>query len=464
MKVLLVDDEPNILKSLKKYLQLEKWQVATAGNGLAAQKLLAEQPFDLLVVDLRMPGMTGLELLDWLATEGPSVPAIMISAYGEVEDAVAAMKAGAADYLVKPFEPEELLLRGRRAVADHQARRKADITTGEEEGPRFSTDNDAMAEIYRLIERAAPTDSTILITGESGTGKEVLARQIHELSGRREGPIVAVNVGALPESLLESELFGYEKGAFTGAETRKIGLFEAASGGTLFLDEIGEMPMSLQVKLLRVLQERVLTRVGGTGTIPVDFRLLAATNIDLEEAVKEKRFREDLYFRLNIIRLELPPLRMRKEDLPALVAHFLAKLKARTGYPARELSQAALAALQEYSFPGNIRELENIIERAMILAPGELIEPEDLALRENGEDAGSHVTGAAPGRPASSGGDPGRSQIPRPGRTLREIEAEAIERGLLRNEGHRERTAEELGISRRTLLNKIKEYGITLPE
>lgn len=460
MKVLLVDDEPNIVKTLKKYLELEQWEVATAANGLSAQKLLTEEPFDLLVVDLRMPGMTGLELLAWLSDEGPSVPAIMISAYGEVEDAVAAMKVGAMDYLVKPFEPEELLLRGKRAVAEHQARRKADITTGATEGPQFSTSNGAMGEVYRLLRRAAPTDSTVLITGESGTGKEVLARQVHDLSFRREGPFVAVNVGALPESLLESELFGYEKGAFTGAEGRKIGLFEAASGGTLFLDEIGEMPMSLQVRLLRVLQERVLTRVGGTGTIPVDFRLLAATNVDLEAAVQEKRFREDLYFRLNIIRLELPPLRERPEDIPALVAHFLGKLKARTGYPARELSQAALSALESYSFPGNIRELENIIERAMILAPGELIEPEDLALRTHRAVGGETESGpAAPrGRAALLGSSQGE------GRSLQIIEAEAIERALLRHEGHRERTAEELGISRRTLLNKIKEYGITVAD
>lgn len=450
MHVLLVDDEPNIVKTLKKYLELEGWTVSTAGNGLAAQKLLTEAPYDILVVDLRMPGMTGLELLEWLSTEGPSVPAIMISAYGEVEDAVAAMKAGAADYLVKPFEPEELLIRIARAVREQKERRKAEIERPGE--PQYSSENPAMRGVYSVVDKAAPTDSTILITGESGTGKEVLAREIHRRSRRGEGPFVGVNVGALPEQLLESELFGYERGAFTGAEARKLGLLETASGGTLFLDEIGEMPPSLQVKLLRVLQERVITRVGGTGTIPVDFRLLAATNVDLEAAVREKRFREDLYFRLNIIRVELPPLRERKEDIPGLVAYFLEKLKARTGYPAKELSQGALEALQRYHFPGNIRELENIVERALILAPGELLEVEDLALP--GETSAAGSLGGAPPRPTAR--EHGES------RTLREMEAETIERALLRNEGHRERTADELGISRRTLLNKIKEYRIEI--
>jgi two-component system response regulator AtoC len=453
VKVLLADDEPNIVKTLKKYLQLEEWEVSTAGNGLAAQKLLTEAPYDILVVDLRMPGMSGLELLHWLSSEGPAVPAIMISAYGEVEDAVAAMKAGASDYLVKPFEPEELVIRVNRAVREQKERRRAELESPGE--PRFSTENGAVREVYSIVERAAPTDSTILITGESGTGKEVLAREIHRRSNRREGPFVAVNLGALPEQLLESELFGYERGAFTGAEGRKLGLLETASGGTLFLDEVGEMPSALQVKLLRAVQERVITRVGGTATIPVDFRLLAATNVDLEEAVREKRFREDLYFRLNIIRLELPPLRERTEDIPGLVAHFLEKLKTRTGYPGKSLSQGALKALRRYHYPGNIRELENIIERALILSTGELIDVADLSL---------------PTPPISPGGAQDESlgtrevhpsREPQGGaRTLREIESAAIERALLRNEWHRERTAEELGISRRTLLNKIKEYGL----
>lgn len=458
MRALIADDEANILKSLKRYLELEGWEAETAGNGLAAQKLLSQEHFDVLIVDLRMPGISGLELLDWLSSEGPAVPAIMISAYGEVEDAVAAMKAGASDYLVKPFEPDELLLRARRAVEHRREERRA--TLDAPEGLSFSTRNSRMSELYRVAERAAPTDSTILITGESGTGKEVLARQIHERSKRTSGPFVAVNVGALSEQLLESELFGYERGAFTGADQRKLGLLETASGGTLFLDEIGEMPPPLQVKLLRVLQERVITRVGGTATIPVDFRLLAATNVDLEEAVRERQFREDLYFRLNIIRLELPPLRERREDIPALVAHFLEKLKARSGYPSREPSEAALEALRAYQFPGNIRELENIIERALILAQGELLEVEDLALPA-GPDGSPGPGSAPPSREATSWVSNADDAL---GRTLREIEAEAIQRALWRNEWRREKTAEELGISRRTLLNKIKEYAIEEPK
>lgn len=452
MKVLLADDEPNIVKTLKKYLELEGWHVTTAGNGLAAQKLLTEAPFDILVVDLRMPGMSGLDLLNWLSSEGPALPAIMISAYGEVEDAVAAMRAGASDYLVKPFEPDELVIRIDRAVREEKEHRRAELERPGE--PEFSTETPAMREVYSIAERAAPTDSTILITGESGTGKEVLAREVHRRSKRRDGPFVAVNVGALPEQLLESELFGYERGAFTGAESRKLGLLESAAGGSLFLDEIGEMPTPLQVKLLRVLQERVIMRVGGTGTIPVDFRLLAATNVDLEEAVRERRFREDLYFRLNIIRLELPPLRRRKRDIPGLVAHFLEKLTARTGYPAKSLSQAALDELQEYHYPGNIRELENIVERSLILSTGELIDVADLALPRS---PSSEIAARAAGPVPESAGQAPPSAEPR---SLREIEAAAIERALLRNEWHRERTAEELGISRRTLLNKIKEYGL----
>lgn len=441
MRLLIVDDEKNIRTSIVDFFRMEGTETAEAQNGLAAQKLLSEQSFDGVVLDLRMPGMDGLTLLRWLRGEGRQIPVVMISAYGEIEDAVNAMKEGAADYLVKPFDPTELLLRVRRAIEDDALRTQASLQSGE---LRFTdTENPTMREIYALVGKVAPKEATVLVTGESGTGKEVLARRIHSLSRRSERPFVPINIGGLPETLIESELFGYERGAFTGADTRKRGMIETASSGTLFLDEIGDMPPHLQIKLLRVIQERKIQRLGGTGVIPVDVRIIAATNADLETNVQHGRFREDLFYRLNVIRIHLPPLRKRPEDIPVLARHFLRTMRDRTGSQVTEFSPEALRKLQGYRFPGNVRELENMIERAVILADGPTLHPGDFPLP--GDGSGQLTPPVAQG---SAG-------------TLKEMEREVIRTALLRHEGRRQNAADELGISRRTLLNKIKQYRLT---
>jgi two-component system response regulator AtoC len=301
--------------------------------------------------------------------------------------------------------------------------------------------------VYDIAGKVAPTDSSVLITGESGTGKEVLARRIHELSGRGDGAFVPINVGGLPENLMESELFGHERGAFTGAEARKRGMLEVASGGTLFLDEIGEMPLPLQVKLLRVLQDRRIQRLGATSSIPIDIRLIAATNADLEERITVGSFREDLFYRINVIHLHLPPLRERPEDIPLLAGYFLGKLQGRGGITVSRIEPEALRLLQSYHFPGNVRELENVVERAAILSDGEALTAADFAFLGAG-------TGGGPG-------DLGQSPQVRPAAgTLRQLERDAIVAALRRHEGKRQAASDELGITRRTLLNKIKEFGL----
>ncbi len=434
-KILIVDDEKNIRTSLRQFFSMEGIETEEAGNGLAARKLLEQKPFDAVISDLKMPGMDGIDLLRWITDSGPDIPVIIISAFGDIEDAVKAMKQGAVDYVVKPFDPEELLLRVKRELERY--RLKNLVPTAEQKERK--SDNPVMQDLYRLAERAAPTRSTVLITGESGTGKEVMARYIHDHSDRSTSVFLTINLGAIPDTLMESELFGYEKGAFTGADKRKTGYFEAASGGTIFLDEIGEAPLPLQVKLLGVLQERKITRIGSTGSIPVDIRIIAATNRKLEDMVAGKLFREDLYYRLNVIHLHLPPLRKRPEDIRLLSPLFLQQYALSLGRTVTGLEESAAELLESYDFPGNIRELENMIERALILAEGPLLKPEDFPIRGNG-------------------------QVNVRKGTLREIERDAIYTVLLKNDGHREKSAGELGISRRTLLNKIKEYGLIIPE
>ncbi len=437
MKVLIVDDEKNMRASLTQFLAMEEIETSEAQNGLAAQRLLQEEQFDAAVVDLKMPGMDGLHLLRWVKAEGPDIPVIMMSAFGEVEDAVTAMKGGAADYLVKPFGPEELLIRLERAVSDSTLARQA--APHEQEGSLVESRNAAMREVYRILGKVAPSESTVLLTCESGTGKEIVARHIHDLSPRKPQAFVPINVGGLPESLLESELFGYEKGAFTGADHRKLGMFEMAQGGTLFLDEIGDMPLHLQVKLLRVLQDRKIQRLGSTGVIPISVRLIAATNRDIEERVRQGAFREDLYYRLNVIRVKLPPLRERQEDIPLFVGYFLKETQKRTGSKVSSVTSDAMARLARYRFPGNIRELENMVERAVILCDGTELSARDFGLAGEGES----------------------SPIVPPEGSLREMGKLVITRALLRHEGRRQETAQELGITRRTLLNKINKYKIS---
>ncbi len=453
MKVIVIDDEKNLRESIAAFLATEDMDALTAGSGEEGRALLEQERVDAVVVDLKMPGMSGLDFLAWLREGGPSVPAIMISAHGDIRDAVEAMKRGASDYLVKPFDPEELAVRLKKAIADSRliATAKAteaisDAAVGRAPGqrPSWIAASPAMEELYRIAERVAPTNSTVLITGESGTGKEVVARLIHRLGRRSEGPFVPINMGGIPENLLESELFGYEKGAFTGAEGRKIGLFELAAGGTLFLDEAGEMPLALQVKLLRVLQDKRIMRLGGTRQIPIDVRILAATNKDLEASVRGGAFREDLFYRLAVIRLKLPALRERREDIPLLAQHFTERFAAEMGKPGLKLGADVAQRLVPYAFPGNVRELENAVERAVILCEGNELTYGDFSFAGQGMEApGGPDTVSAP-----SGG------------TLRDMEKDAIRSALNSNRGHREQTAQQLGITRRTLLNKMKEYGL----
>jgi two-component system response regulator AtoC len=436
VRVLIADDEKNIRESIAAYIAAEGMETTTAADGAEARALLEEEAFECLVLDLRMPRMDGLSLLSWLQESGPPVPVIVISAYGDVRDAVQAMKLGARDYLVKPFDPEELVMRLRRVLEETalagqaEAGRRALAETG------WIGADVKMRAVRALVEKVAPAASTVLITGESGTGKEVAARLLHALSQNRDGPFVAINVAGVPDGLLESELFGHEKGAFTGATDRKRGMFELAASGTLFLDEIGDMPLHLQVKLLRVLQERKVQRLGGTLSLPINARIVAATNRDLESLLREGKFREDLYYRLNVIRVEIPPLRERRGDIPALAGAFVEKLNRQMGRRVRGFDPDALARLSAYSFPGNVRELENRVERAYILCSSDLITARDL--------------GEPFSRPA---------RAPRAGR-LRDQERELIEKVLSKHGGNRTRAAAELGISRRTLINKIRDAGL----
>jgi two-component system response regulator AtoC len=438
MKVLVVDDDQLVRDSIVSLLEFEDIEMHTASNGLAAKRLLESEVFAAVISDLKMPGMDGLELLKWIQTEGPAIPVIIISAFGELDDAVKAMKLGARDYIAKDFEPEEFVVRLKSIVENQELRDL--VEAGRRERPEYGDwigQSSTMNAIKQMVTKIASTLSTVLITGKSGTGKEVIAREIHRFSTRAEKPFIAVNIGGVPENLIESELFGYEKGAFTGANTRKIGMFELASSGTLFLDEIGDMPLHLQVKLLRVIQEMKIQRLGSTQSIPIDARIIAATNRNLEDRVKQGLFREDLFYRLNVIRIEVPDLQERKEDIPLLIGHFIKKFNRIQGKSIQGIGSDAIRTLQSYDFPGNVRELENIIERAVILAEKDTITVKDLSLA-----------------PVNS------STIPMKKGTLAELEKQAILDTLRRWEGNRTRAAKELGIDRSTLLRKIKEYGL----
>lgn len=454
-KILVVDDEKNMRDSLSQYLDTEGYKTVCASSGNDAIKILTSTIFHAILLDLKMPGLDGLECIKIIRSKGDKTPILMMSAHGDIHDAVAAMKLGSNDYVVKPFDPQELIIRLTSIIEKQRLENLKTIEKRLSEQPVnkmkspsrnnfvFESKNSEMLKIAQIIHKAAPTQTTILISGETGTGKEVLAKSIHKKSNRKEDPFVPINIGAMQENLLESELFGYEKGAFTGANERKIGLFELASGGTLFLDEIGEMPLQTQVKLLRVLQERTIMRLGGITQIPIDVRIVAATNSNLAQKINEGSFREDLYYRLNIIQISIPPLRDRKEDIIPLANFFLDKFASREDGLSYYLSEGAIEILKEYSYPGNIRELENLIERAVILSESNLIVKENLAIYSNKNKL-----------------FPEKDKKHFEENKLENIEKQTIIEVLQQNNWHRERSAKILGISRRTLLNKIQIYEL----
>ncbi len=440
-KLLIVDDELSVRDSLAKWFTEEGYDVATAENANEALTRVAEQTFDVALVDIKMRGTDGIELQRRLHEIYPDMLVIIMTGYASVETAVAALKNGAYDYVNKPLDPDEIAhliakAMSHRRTQQENARLKETVA-------EIARPNDiigqsaAMKRVFDAIDTVAPTDATVLVTGESGTGKELVARALHSGSARRFHPLVVIHCGALTETLLESELFGHEKGAFTGAQYRKKGKFEIAEGGTVFLDEIGDISLKTQTDLLRVLQEREISRVGGNQTIKVDFRVVAATNKDLEQLIEEGKFRPDLYYRLNVFRIEMPPLRDRREDVPVLVDHFVRKFSAEMSKRITSVSPAAMNGLQQYNWPGNVRELENAVERAMVVAQEPELREQDFTLKSKTE-VGLGI------------GDV---------RSLEDVERAHILRVLDECSGNQTRTADVLGIDRVTLHHKLKRYG-----
>ena len=455
--ILVVDDEPNYLIVLSELLKEEGFEVMTAESGENGRKIVEENDLDLVITDMRMPGMDGLQLLKAIKEYNKDLPVIMITAFGEVDKAVVAMKAGAYNYLAKPFNNEELLVNIKKAI-EHYSLLRENLRLRDEARVRYGFasivgKNARMQEIYRLIEKVAPTPSSVLITGESGTGKELVARAIHINSPREKAPFISVNCAALPETLLESELFGHERGAFTGATSMRKGRFELADSGTLFLDEIGDLPLSLQAKLLRVLQERSFERVGGVKQIKVDVRIITATNRDLKDEVDKGRFREDLYYRFNVLHIHLPPLRERADDIPMLTEHFINKFAKLLNKPKLRISGDALRYLTGLPWEGNVRELENTIERAAILCSDNVIRPEDVH---------PDITGAAEQVSWSPDSDLGQflpANLPLP-EVLSGVEEQMVKRALEEANYVQARAAENLGITKSLLQYKMKKYGL----
>ena len=450
--ILIADDEESIRHVLTVLLTERGYQVRAVADGQEALDELRARDYDALVTDVRMPRLDGLALVRQAQALHPELTIIVMSAYGSHDVAIEAMKAGAYDYLGKPFRPDEVLLVLRKAEERERLRLenlrlKREIAQARPPS-QLLVEGAAMKEVLRVAQRVAATATTVLIEGESGTGKEVVARAIHELSPRRDRPFVAVNCGAIPEQLIESELFGHARGAFTDARTAKRGLFEEADGGTLLLDEIGELPLLVQPALLRVLQESEIRRVGDARSAKVDVRVLAATNRDLLASVQQGKFREDLYYRLNVVGLKLPPLRERADEIPALSARFLARHASRLGIAPRALSPAAQELLLRWRWPGNVRELENALERALVLSDDDEIGPEALP---------EPIQRAAPAAPPPGPLDPEDLSVKRAQRAL---EAGLIRRALERTAGNRTRAAELLELSPRALLYKIREYGL----
>jgi DNA-binding NtrC family response regulator len=447
--VLIVDDETGILDSLNILLRNEGFTPHLAHGGKAGLERIAESSHDIVLTDVRMPNVTGVEILAAARQSDPDVPVILMTAQATLQSAMQAVNEGAFYYIQKPFGNDELIAILRRA-AEHRKLRienkslKQAIKRHErQDRSRPIGTSKVWMDILRLVETVAPTDSTVLLQGESGTGKEVIARYIHELSSRSEGAFLSINCGALPEGLLESELFGHVKGSFTGAVRDKLGLFSASSKGTFFLDEIGETTPATQVKLLRALQHREVIPVGSTEAVAVDTRVVAATNRDLDEQIRTGHFRSDLYYRLNVIAVHLPPLRHRRDDIPMLAEYFLQRIAAARGEPAKRITDPAAEILREYQWPGNVRELENALERAVILTPGDEIGPESLPERVTERKSEPLVSTRTPPNP-----------------TLEAIERAYIMWVLQSESGNKTRTAEVLGIDPSTLYRKLSRYGV----
>ncbi|HBH03921.1 MAG TPA: Fis family transcriptional regulator [Candidatus Rokubacteria bacterium] len=442
-RILVVDDEEIVRESMAGWLEKDGYTVATAPDGPTAVERLRAEPWSILLVDLKMPGMDGLGVLEEARKLRPDAVVVIMTAYATVDTAVTAMKMGAFDYLVKPFDPEELSLLTQKIVAQQALAREnillRKVLKREYRFRDLLSNSPKMHAVFDLARVAARSHSTILVQGESGTGKELLARAIHVESPRSTGPFVAVSCAALTETLLESELFGHEKGAFTGAVSRRKGKFEAAHGGTLFLDEIGDVSPKLQLDLLRVLEERRFSRVGGTESIQVDVRIIAATNRDLKKALEDGRFREDLYYRLNVIPITLPPLRQRREDLPLLVEHFLEHLGVELGRKLEAVSAEGMRLLTAHDWPGNVRELRNVLERAAVVASGPILDVADLGLLEVHTEERQGSEGLA---------------------SLEEVERRHIAEVLRRTGGNVSHAARILGIDRVTLYSKIKRYEL----
>ena len=451
--ILVIDDEKSLIELLAVIFKKEGYGVMQAMSGEKALEILEKGGIDFVITDIRMPGLDGMEVLRRVKASYPDVPVVMITAYGTVQQAVEALKAGALDYVVKPFDVDELRIIVARGMAQKRLREE-NLRLKRDLRDQYSFENmighsRAMKEIFTLIEKVAPTDSTVLITGESGTGKEMAGRAIHYQSNRRENPFVSINCAALPEALLESELFGHVKGAFTGAVCDKKGMFEAAQRGTIFLDEIGEMSPWTQVKLLRSLQERKVRPVGGNDEVNIDVRIIAATNQDLKKLITEGRFREELFYRINVITMDMPPLRKRPEDIPVLIGHFLEKYCNRIGKKMKRLTPEVISLLEAYHWPGNIRELENVIERIVAV-----------------EDRETVTTACLPAEIVSPPGKLGSRVLIGPDFDLKkhldEITKQYLSRGLAAGGGVGKKAAELLGLSYRTFRYLCGKYGISL--
>ena len=445
--ILIVEDEAKMRRLLELNLGEEGFTTLSAGDAESGLKLLRENSVDLVVTDLKLPGMNGLEFLQAVKHQSAALPVIVMTAFGTVETAVEAMKAGASDYVLKPFSLAEMRMVIHKELDVHKLREE-NRSLREALGKRYAHPNvvarsPKMQEVLATVERVAPTNSTVLLGGESGVGKDLIARAIHEKSRRASGTFLKINSTAIPENLLESELFGFEKGAFTGAVASKPGKFELADKGTLFLDEIGDVPPVTQVKLLRVLQEREFERLGGTRTVKVDVRLIAATNKDLREALEQGTFREDLYYRLNVVPIDIAPLRERKEDIPDLANLFISRFTGESGKPVEGITREAMQILVNYHWPGNVRELQNIVERACALAKGNVLAPADIHLDVRPAKAANGAAGFLPD-----------------GMTLEQWEDEMVQEALRRANGNKSQAARLLGLSRNALRYRLSKIGI----